>query len=73
MEQSFIQVKDVQQMLKGVVSSFLLCAHHATRHITPIHYIPLTAPQLSISQKALGMLPDDGNVMPIHVAATMHN
>jgi hypothetical protein len=26
-----------------------------------------TAPQLSISQKALGTLPDDGNVMPKHV------
>jgi hypothetical protein len=28
---------------------------------------------LSISQKALGTLPDDGNVMPKHVAATIHN
>jgi hypothetical protein len=27
----------------------------------------------SISQKALGMLPDDGNVMPKHVGATIHN
>jgi hypothetical protein len=33
------------------------------QHNTPIHNILLTAPQLSISQKALGMLPDDGNVM----------
>jgi hypothetical protein len=32
-----------------------------------------TAPQLSISQKALGMLPEDGNVMPKHVGATIHN
>jgi hypothetical protein len=31
------------------------------------------APQLSISQKALGTLPDDGNVMPKHVGATIHN
>jgi hypothetical protein len=31
-----------------------------------------TAPQLSISQKALGMLPEDGNVMPKHVRATIH-
>jgi hypothetical protein len=37
--------------------------HHITKHNTPIHNIPLTAPQLSISQKALGMLPEDGNVM----------
>jgi hypothetical protein len=32
-----------------------------------------TASQLSISQKALGMLLDDGNVMPKHVGATIHN
>ena len=30
-------------------------------------------PQLSISQKALGTLPEDGNVMPKHVGATIHN
>jgi hypothetical protein len=28
---------------------------------------------LSISQKALGTLPEDGNVMPKHVGATIHN
>jgi hypothetical protein len=28
---------------------------------------------LSISQKALGTLPDDDNVMPKHVGATIHN
>jgi hypothetical protein len=39
-------------------------AHHITRHITPIHNILSTAPQLNISQKALGTLPEDGNVMP---------
>jgi hypothetical protein len=33
----------------------------------------LRDPQLSISQKALGMLPDDGNVMPKHVGATIRN
>jgi hypothetical protein len=33
----------------------------------------LTAPQFSISQKALGMLPEDGYVMPNHVGATTHN
>jgi hypothetical protein len=31
-----------------------------------------TAPQLSISQKALGTPPVDGNVMPKHVGATIH-
>jgi hypothetical protein len=28
---------------------------------------------LSISQKALGTLPEDGNVMQKHVGATIHN
>jgi hypothetical protein len=33
-----------------------------------------TALQLNISQKALGMLPEDGSVMPKHVgASTIHN
>jgi hypothetical protein len=32
-----------------------------------------TGPQLSISKKALGTLPEDGNVMPIYVGATIHN
>src|SRR5215475_4256593 len=38
-----------------------------------IHNILSTAPQLSISQKTLGTLPEDGNVMPKHVGATIHN
>jgi hypothetical protein len=49
------------------------CAHHITRHNTPIHNILSTAPQLSISQKTVGTLPEDGNVMPKHVGATIHN
>jgi hypothetical protein len=28
---------------------------------------------LTISQKALGTLPEDGNVKPKHVGATIHN
>jgi hypothetical protein len=47
-----------------VSSGVVRGAHHVTRHNTPIHNILLTAPQLSISQKALGTLPDDGNVLP---------
>jgi hypothetical protein len=31
------------------------------------------APQFSISQKALGTLLEDGNAMPKHVGATIHN
>jgi hypothetical protein len=46
---------------------------HVTRHITPIHNNLSNAPQLSISQKALGKLPEDGNVMPKHVGATIIN
>jgi hypothetical protein len=39
----------------------------------PIHNILSTAPQFSISQKALGTLRDDGNVMPTHVGGIIHN
>jgi hypothetical protein len=41
-----------------------------------VYFIPLTPelnPELSIYQKALGTLPEDGNVMPKHVGATIHN
>jgi hypothetical protein len=54
-------------------SSDVVRAHHVTRHNTPLHNILSTAPQLSISQKVLGTLPEDGNVIPKHVAATIHN
>jgi hypothetical protein len=50
-----------------------IATHHVTRHNTPIHNILSTAPQLNISQKALGTLPEDGNVMPNHVEAIIHN
>jgi hypothetical protein len=50
-----------------------LATHNVTRHNTPIHNILSTAPQLSISQKALGTLPEDGNVILKHVGATIHN
>jgi hypothetical protein len=46
---------------------------HVTKHNTAIYNILSTAPQLSISQKALGTLPEDRNVMPKHVGATIHN
>jgi hypothetical protein len=45
---------------------------HVTRHNTPIHNILSTDPQLSISQKAPGTLPEDDNVMSKHVEATIH-
>jgi hypothetical protein len=46
----------------------VVLTHHVTRH-----NILLTTPELSISQKALGTLPEDGNVMPKSVGATIHN
>jgi hypothetical protein len=45
--------------------------HHVTRHNTPIYNILSTATQLKISQKALETLPEDNNVMPKHVGATI--
>jgi hypothetical protein len=50
-----------------------IATHYVTRHNTPIHNILSTAPQLSISQKALGSLPEDGNIMPKHVGSTIRN
>jgi hypothetical protein len=52
---------------------YIAHAHHVTRYNTPIHNILSTAPQLSISQKALGTLSEDGNVIPKHVGPTIHN
>jgi hypothetical protein len=57
----------------GVLFIVAWYAHHVTRHNTPIYNILSTAPQLSISRKALGTLSEDGNVMPKHVEATIHN
>jgi hypothetical protein len=39
----------------------------------PIHNILSNALQLRISRKALGTFPEEGNVMPKHVGATIHN
>jgi hypothetical protein len=52
-----------------------IATHHVTRDNTSIHNILSTAStaSLSISQKALGTLFEDGNVMPKHVGATIHN
>jgi hypothetical protein len=44
-----------------------------TKHIMPIHNILSTVLQLSICQKTLGTLPEDGNVMPKHVGDTIPN
>jgi hypothetical protein len=50
-----------------------IATHHISKHNTPIHNILSTAPQLSISWKALGTVPEESNVMPKHVGATIHN
>jgi hypothetical protein len=42
-------------------------------YIAIFHNILSTAPQLSISQKALGTLPEDGNIKPKHVGDTIYN
>jgi hypothetical protein len=60
-------------VVSSVVSSDVVLTHHVTRHNTIIHNILSTAPKLSSSQKALGTLPEEGNVMPKHVGATIHN
>jgi hypothetical protein len=56
-----------------VSSDVMRKAHHVTRHNTAIHNILSTAPQLTISQKALGTLLEDGNVMLKHVGATIYD
>jgi hypothetical protein len=48
-----------------------ITTHHVTRYNTPIHSILWTAPQLTTSQKALGTLIEDANVMPKHVGVTI--
>jgi hypothetical protein len=52
---------------------WVLCLVTCPKYNTPVHNILSTAPQFSISQKALGTLPEDGNVMPKHVGAPIHN
>jgi hypothetical protein len=72
-ERCSIEEQPIDTVDGCVVSSDVVRAHHVTRYNTPIHNILSTAPQLSISQTALGPLPEDGNVMPKHVGATTHN
>jgi hypothetical protein len=64
---------DDRVLWMGVLSLVTWCVHYVTRHNMTIHNILLTAPQLSNFQKALGLLPEHGNVMPKHVEATIHN
>ena len=73
-ERCSIEEQSIEYCGTRVVSSDVVhSAHHVTTYNTPIHNILSTAPQLNLSQKALGTLPEDGNVMPKHVGATIHN
>jgi hypothetical protein len=65
----FVNICKKYQQMQQLMCLVVWCTHHTTRHITPIHNILSTAPQLSISQKALGTLPEDVNVMTKHVGA----
>jgi hypothetical protein len=56
-----------------VVSSDVVCKHHVTTHNTLIHNILSNAPQLNMSQKAIGALPENSKGMPKHVGATIRN
>jgi hypothetical protein len=58
---------------KNIVDGRVVSSDVVRKHNTPIHNILSTAPQLSISQKTLGTLPEYGNVMPKNVGATTHN
>jgi hypothetical protein len=51
------------------VSSDLVRGDLASPHTTSLS----TAPQLSISQKALETFHENGNIMRKHVGATIHN
>jgi hypothetical protein len=55
----------------GVLCLVTWCV--ATSDCTIFHNIRSSDPQLSISQKALGMFPEDDNLMPKHVGATIRN
>jgi hypothetical protein len=83
-EETLLRVKEQRNILHEIskrkanwISHILClvtwCTHHVTRHYTSIHNLLSTAPQLNISQKALGTLPEDGSVVPKHVGATIHN
>jgi hypothetical protein len=56
-----------------VLSEGLHFTHHVKRHNKHTHKNLTPAPHLSISQQALGTLPEDGNVITKPVGATVHN
>jgi hypothetical protein len=82
MQQLFIQlfINYVLQLLHVSPSAFLVPSERCSIEKQSIEYcgwaipnILSTAFKLGISQKALGTLAADGNVMAKQVAATIHN
>jgi hypothetical protein len=72
-ERCSIEEQSIEYVDGRVVSSDVVHEmHHVTRHNMPIYNILSTAPRFSISQKALGTPPEDGNVMLKQVGATIH-
>jgi hypothetical protein len=56
--------------------NYVWCLLHVSAlhcHLQGAFLVLRDAPQLSISQKVLGTLPEDGNAMPKHVGATINN
>src|SRR5215475_12454289 len=74
-ERCSIEEQSIEYCGCSVLCLLTWCAPRTTSIDTTryIHNILSTAPQLSISQKAIGTLPEDGNVMPKHVRATIYN
>jgi hypothetical protein len=72
-ERCSIEEQSIEYCAWACCVEIYITTHHVTRHNTPIHNILSTAPQLSISQKSLGVLPEDDKVMPKHVGATIYN
>src|SRR5215510_14370489 len=74
-ERCLIEEQSIEYCGCGVLCVVMWCAPRTTslHTIRHIHNILSTARQLSISQKALGTLPEDDNVMPKHIGATIHN
>jgi hypothetical protein len=60
------------QQIHQLFMHLFMHAHHVTRqHAHPQYSIDCSS--IEHSQKAQGTLPDDDNVMPKHVGATIHN
>src|SRR5215469_64907 len=74
-ERCSIEEQSIEYCECGVLCVITRCAERTTSLKTKrhIHNILSTAPQFRISQTVLGTLPEDGNVMPKHVGATIHN